>query len=225
MFIPVAPHPWDLTPAEAMALQKEMAREVALLPLAKGLRFVAGLDVAFERSGRGCASAAVLWDVSTRCTLERHHFVCECPFPYVPGLLSFREGPALLGVLALLRQTPDVLLFGGHGLAHPRRFGLACHMGVIAGLPSIGCARNLLCGRFEEPPARQGACTPVRHMEEVIGAAVRTRRGTRCVFVSPGHLIDLEGAVDAVLASCAGFRLPEPLRLARRAARAVSRRL
>jgi deoxyribonuclease V len=139
-------------------------------------------------------------------------------FPYVPGLLSFREAPGLLAVLRRLRRVPDVLLCDGHGRAHPRRFGLACHVGLLAGLPSVGCAKSLLAGRHGRLGERRGSRSPLRETtlqrEEIIGTALRTRDGVRPVYVSVGHRIDLASAEALVLECAVGFRIPEPTRRA-----------
>ena len=137
-------------------------------------------------------------------------------FPYVPGLLSFREAPALLAVLRTVRSEPDALLLDGHGLAHPRRFGIACHVGVLVDRPTAGCAKSRLCGEHAEPGARRGARRPLRDRGERIGTVLRTRDDTRPVFASVGHRIDLPGAEALILASGAGYRLPEPTRRADR---------
>jgi deoxyribonuclease V len=139
-------------------------------------------------------------------------------FPYVPGLLAFREGPVVLAALEQVSDPPDVLLFDGQGLAHPRRLGLATHIGVLLDRPSIGCAKSRLCGEHEEPPAERGGWVPLRDGDEVIGGVVRTRAGVRPVYVSVGHRVDLETAVSLVVACCTRYRLPEPTRRAHRAA-------
>jgi len=184
---------------------------------------VAGLDAHYDPKLRRSVGAAVLlsWP---ECVLEESALACRSTdFPYVPGLLSFREAPVLLAALALLRTRPDLLFVDGQGYAHPRRFGLACHVGLLAGIPAIGVAKSRLVGEFREPGAAAGAQSPLYDREEVVGAVVRTRAGTRPLFVSVGHGIALEAAVALVLAACRGYRLPEPTRLADHLSRAARR--
>jgi deoxyribonuclease V len=187
---------------------------VRQVPLGSAPRFVAGLDAAFSRDDRHCLAAAVVWDLRERALIEQQVAVRPVTFPYVPGLLSFREGPALLVALRALRTSPDVLICDGHGLAHPRRFGVACHVGVIVNRPTIGCAKSRLVGTHRTPGARRGSAAPLSDGGEVIGSVLRTRDGIRPVFVSVGHLIDLRGAQRIVLACTVRYRLPEPIRLA-----------
>jgi deoxyribonuclease V len=146
--------------------------------------------------------------------VEQHVTRRPIRFPYVPGLLSFREAPAILAVLRRLRCEPDVFLFDGQGYAHPRRFGLACHVGMLIDRPSLGCAKSVLVGTFRMPGAARGARAPLEHNGECVGMAVRTRDGVKPVYVSVGHRLSLEAAVEITLTACAGFRLPEPTRLA-----------
>ena len=149
---------------------------------------------------------------------------CRTRFPYVPGLLSFREAPAALAALGQLKTSPDILLCDGHGLAHPRRFGLACHLGLLSGLPSIGVAKSLLTGEHAPPAQERGAWTPLLDGGEVIGAALRTRPGAKPVYVSIGHRISLESALQVVLRCTGRYRLPETTRQAHRLASNLERR-
>jgi deoxyribonuclease V len=145
-------------------------------------------------------------------------------FPYIPGLLSFREAPLLIQAFRRLRRLPDVVLYDGQGIAHPRGFGLASHMGVLLGLPSIGCAKKRLVGDFGEVGLQAGSTTPLKMEGKIIGAVIRTRKGVKPVFVSPGHRIDLEFSIKLVLRTCRGFRLPEPLRRAHRMVKGIHSR-
>jgi deoxyribonuclease V len=213
---PVLEHPWDLGPSEAIALQKELAQRVCMDGLPDEISSVAGVDVGIQH---GIARAAVV--VSTWPELEFvERSLAERPvsFPYVPGLLSFREAPVTLAALTDLAHTPDVLIFDGQGYAHPRRFGLASHVGVLLNHPTVGCAKSRLCGQACEPAKTRGSYTWLMDDDEVIGAVLRTRTGVRPVYVSVGHRICLEEAIDLILRCGRGYRLPEPTRWAHRAA-------
>ena len=183
-------------------------------PLGFSPQVVAGLDAAFPRGGRECVAAAVAWSVRERRVLEERVVRRPLTFPYVPGLLSFREAPAVLAALSELETPADALLCDGHGLAHPRRFGLACHLGVLTGIPAVGCAKSVLVGAHGEVDSRRGSEGPLEHRGERVGTVLRTRDRVRPVFVSIGHRMDLEFAVGLVLACAIGFRLPEPIRRA-----------
>jgi len=214
MKLPRATHRWDVTPSRAAQIQRELAARVVLRPLPGNLRHVAGLDAAFSADGRWCVAAAVVWDVAAQCVVESRTAARRLRFPYVPGLLSFREAPALLAALRRLKVRPDVLMCDGHGVAHPRRFGIACHVGLLAGLPAVGCAKSLLVGEHEAPDCRRGAHATLLHRGMRVGSVLRTRDGVRPVYVSVGHLADLPTAERLVLDCGAGYRLPEPTRRA-----------
>ena len=224
--MPVRPR-WRVTPREAAAIQRRLASRVVLRPPAgRRVRLVAGLDAAY--AGGRVLAAAVLLRLPGLAEVERALVSLPASFPYVPGLLSFREAPALLRALRRLRSRPDLLLLDGHGVAHPRRFGIACHVGLLAGIPSVGVAKSLLVGEHDAPARAAGSRAPLRHRGESVGAALRTRDGGRPVLVSPGHLCDLRAAVRWTLRCVRGHRLPEPTFLADRAvgeaARAVRAR-
>lgn len=216
MKIPPIPHRFTLSPSEAVQLQRELAARVRVSPLRRTPRLVAGLDAAFTRDGHSCIGGVVLWDVAAREVVEERVATRRLTFPYVPGLLSFRETPVLLAALRKLRGIPDALLCDAHGVAHPRRFGLACHVGVLVEIPTVGCAKSRLVGSHREPGARRGARAPLLDGEEVIGTVLRTRDGVKPVYVSVGHRIDLESAERLVLDCAARHRLPEPTHLADR---------
>ena len=205
---------WDLTPREAYALQTALARQVIRKAPSRPhkIKTVAGADTAY-RQHRACAAVVVirLGDLKT---VEEVVAVQPVRFPYVPGLLSFREGPVILEALRRLKAAPDVLMFDAQGIAHPRRFGLACHIGLFTGIPAIGCAKTKLIGDYPEPPRTRGSTARLTDAGETIGAVVRTRTGVKPVFVSVGHRMDLETGIKIVLNSCKGYRLPEPLRKA-----------
>jgi deoxyribonuclease V len=219
MRIPRIPHRWSLSPREAIALQKRMAALVQPMPVTDEPRWIAGLDAAFSADGRECIGAVVLWDIVERQACEQHTAHRELTFPYIPGLLSFREMPALLDALRQLKRVPDVLMCDGQGLAHPRRFGLACHLGVICSLPTLGCAKTRLVGVHAELDRERGAQAPLWHRGEIVGSVLRTQTGVKPVYVSIGHLIDLPTAERIVLSSAITSRLPEPTRLADRLVR------
>ncbi len=219
------PHSWRLTPRQAIALQKEMAARVQLVPPPAEVRFVAGMDAAFTADGRYCMAAVVLWDIPEHRVVEQHTAKSRLMFPYIPGLLSFREAPALLKALQRLRHPPDLLMCDGQGLAHPRRFGIACHVGVICGLPAIGCAKSRLVGTHLEPARARGSRASLTDHHQEIGAVLRTRPGIKPVYVSPGHLMDLATAERIVLECAVRYRLPEPTRLADRLVAAWKRQI
>lgn len=183
-------------------------------PLRGTVRFVAGVDAAFSRDGTRCVAAAVLWDADAHEVAEERVAERRLRFPYVPGLLSFREAPAVLAALRKLRRAPDAIVCDAHGLAHPRRFGLACHVGVLCDIPTVGCAKSRLVGEHGEPAALRGSRRAVRDGGETVGSVLRTRDGVRPVYVSVGHRIDLTSAERLVLRCTTGYRLPEPTRLA-----------
>jgi deoxyribonuclease V len=207
----------DLTPAEAVALQRRLREEIVLEPPAGfAPRLVAGADLSMSKgSARGYAGIVVLETGSLR-TVEEAGAVAELRFPYVPGLLSFRELPALALAWERLAQRPDAVIFDGQGYAHPRRFGLACHGGLLFGVPSVGCAKSILVGRHGPLGTARGSSAELVDRGEVVGMALRLRDGVRPVYVSAGHLIDLPSAVRLVLAVSAGWREPETTRRAHR---------
>jgi deoxyribonuclease V len=207
-------HRWDLTPQQAIALQKELASQVKLTGKLEHCRYVAGADVAYTRSREQLIAAIVIWDREQSEVVEYCVERQPVRFPYVPGLLSFRESPAVLEAFGRLNLEPDLLMVDGHGYAHPRRFGIACHLGVLLDLPTIGCAKSLLVGEHKPVPDRVGAWVPLRDHNEVIGAALRTRVHVRPIYVSVGHKLDLEQAIYLTLQCCTGYRLPEPSRQA-----------
>jgi deoxyribonuclease V len=209
-------HAWDLSPTDARALQRRLADQVVRDDQFGTLRTVAGADCGFpRREGQDLARAAVVL-LGLPALDRRGDALVEEPvrYPYIPGLLSFREAPAIQAAVRQLDEPPDVLVVDGQGLAHPRRLGIACHLGLLLNLPTIGCAKSPLLGRFATPPDEFGAWTPLEHQGERIGAVVRTRPGVKPVFVSVGHRISLESAIQLVLSWCRGYRLPEPTRLA-----------
>jgi deoxyribonuclease V len=217
-----APHAWNLTPSRAAELQRGLAWLVRGDPPGRPLRRVVGVDCAFPAAGprrpaplgSECIAAAVVWDLEAGRAIEQRIARRPLQFPYVPGLLSFRELPAVLAALRKVESPVDAIFADAHGLAHPRRFGLACHLGVLCDLPCVGVAKSLLVGEHDAPGVRRGDRAPLRDRGDRIGTALRTRDATRPIFVSVGHRIDLATAEELVLACGAGFRVPEPTRLA-----------
>lgn len=199
------------TTAEARAIQQRMRDRVIRRGTVRP-RLVAGVDVS-EKDGAARAAVVVTRDLKP---VEESISGGPVPFPYVPGLLSFREIPPLLDAWRGIRSRPDAVIVDGQGLAHPRRFGLACHLGVLLDLPTVGCAKSRLIGEYEEPGRERGAWTPLRDGRETIGAAVRTRTDVNVVFVSVGHRLSLASAIRLVLDCAPRYRLPEPQRFADR---------
>lgn len=215
-------HPWDLSPREAIALQEELRSRVEIADRLGRVRRIAGVDVGYEDAGKTTRAAVAVLSFPDLEPVEEAVGRAPTRFPYVPGLLSFREMPAVLAALERLARAPDLVLCDGHGCAHPRRFGLACHLGVVTDLPSIGVAKSRLIGSHREPPPERGGWTPLLDRNEVIGAVVRTRERVKPVFVSIGHRVSLATAIEYALAATAGYRLPEPTRRAHRLASATA---
>lgn len=208
-------HSWDLNPQEAIALQKQLAGRVLMESvLPDSLNTVAGVDVSYKKWGRLFHAAVVVLDYQSMTVLETTTASGECRFPYVPGLLSFRELPILLQAFTRLETVPDVILADAQGIAHPRRLGLACHLGLWLDLPTIGCAKSRLCGVHEEPGSAKGCWMPLVDDGEEIGRVVRTRARVKPLYVSPGHMVGFDAALDIVLQCSRGYRLPEPTRQA-----------
>jgi deoxyribonuclease V len=212
---PAELHSWSVTIAEAVRLQTVLRDRLILRWDGRRVETVAGIDVHF-RGGAAIAAIVVLSFPALE-RVEEAEGEAAPAMPYVPGLLAFREGPAILAAWASLRREPDLLLFDGHGTAHPRGFGLACHLGLWLDRPSVGVAKSRLLGAVPEPGPEPGSAESIAAREDparVVGASLRTRRGSRPVYVSPGHRIDLPQSLEFSLRCCRGFRLPEPLRLA-----------
>jgi len=207
-------HEWNLTPTQAVALQRELAERVEIGPPLGRCDLVAGADVSYNRFGNTFYAGVVVLRTSDLSVVEQQGAVREVHFPYIPGLLSFRETPALLDAFAKVKSEPDAVIVDAHGYSHPRRFGLSCHVGVCLDRPTLGCAKSRLSGSYEEPGREAGAHAPLEDKGEVIGSVLRTKRGVQPVFVSVGQRIDLASAVRVVLETCRGYRLPEPTRQA-----------
>ena len=215
-------HRWDISPREAIALQRELAGLVRAEPIGREVLTVAGVDCAFEvtfRTGGKVLVAAVLCDARTMQVIATAEVLLPCTFPYVPGLLSFREAPAVIEAVNKLPTRPDLLMIDGQGLAHPRGTGIASHVGLWLDIPTIGAAKSRLCGHYREPGYRRGSrCRLLLEdgegNEKVIGSVVRTRDGVNPIYVSVGHMVTLEEAVAWTIRCAIASRIPEPLRRA-----------
>lgn len=213
-------HEWPSGVDEARRIQDELRGLLDLdAPGPQRIETIAGLDVAYDEGSERLAAAVVVLRAKTLEVVAASSAVGTAAFPYVPGLFAFRELPTLVEALRALTVVPDLLVCDGHGVAHPRRFGLACHLGVLTGLPSVGVGKTRLVGAYEEPPAERGASSPLVEGGEVVGRVLRTQRGVKPVFVSVGHRIDLDTACRHVLAAAPRYRLPETTRRADRLSR------
>lgn len=209
-------HGFDLTFAEAKGIQSRLAEQLIIEggPEISDIRTVAGCDCAFDRRRNLAFGALVVFRFPS---MEKTEIITghrEIRFPYVPGYLSFRELEVLLGLFERLETSPDLVLADGQGIAHPRRIGLASHLGLFLGIPTIGCAKSRLIGTFAEPGIEKGSWSPLLDKDEIIGSLLRTRRGVRPMFISPGHLVGIEKSRKLALACTSKFRLPEPPRIA-----------
>jgi deoxyribonuclease V len=211
-------HRWQVTTAQAFEIQLRLASEVSRTNELASPRFIAGVDISVDRVRDEARGAVVVLSYPELRLVETQVVDGKVDFPYVPGLLSFREAPLTLAAFERLETAPDLVLFDGQGIAHPRRLGLAAHLGLFLDTPSIGCAKSRLCGHHDTPGLEPGSHAELVDGGEVIGAALRTKAGTNPVYVSIGHKIDLESAINWVMRCCRGYRLPEPTRLAHLAA-------
>jgi deoxyribonuclease V len=207
-------HSWQLNVAEAKALQRELAQQVIVEDQFAQVRRVAGVDMAINEGNHMARAAVVLLSYPTMEILEKHVHEEPLRMDYIPGLLSFRELPSLLGALAQLKEQPDLVMADGQGIAHPRRLGIASHLGLWIDIPTIGCAKSLLVGKFEPVGEAVGDWSPLIDHGEVIGAVLRTRTKVKPMFISPGHKISLASSIKFVLACGRGYRLPETTRQA-----------
>ena len=211
-------HGWQVSIPQALDIQRELAARVSPISEIGEPRFVAGADISTSRARSLATGAVVVMDYPALELVEVKTVDAQLAFPYIPGLLSFRESLLVLAVCEKLTVTPDLILVDGQGLAHPRRLGLASHLGLLLDTPTIGCAKSRLCGSHEAPAVAPGSSAKLVDHGEVIGAVVRSKAGTSPLYVSIGHKVDLEAAVRWVLVCCRGYRIPEPLRLAHLAA-------
>ncbi len=205
-------HSWQVPPREAMQIQAHLAEKILISELKEPVKVIAGADISLDlKQGNGIAGI-IVYSFPELKELERKYFVGKLSFPYIPGLLSFREGPLLLEAFCKLEHEPDLIFFDGQGIARPRRLGIASHLGLWLDKPTIGCAKSLLIGKFIEPPSQKGNFTTLIDRDEVIGVVLRTKDHVNPIFLSPGHKIDLETAIQFTLACCDGYRIPKPTR-------------
>jgi len=207
-------HEWDLSYKEAIETQRRLASQVRFTRMKREPRTAAGLDCAFSRDGRRIVAAVVVLKLNDFTVIETAMVTRKVTFPYIPGLLSFREAPACIDAIEKLKTKPDVFIVDGQGFAHPRRFGIASHIGVLLDRPTVGCAKSRLTGKFKEPGKRKSDYSLLADGDEVIGAVLRTRTNVKPVFVSVGHKCTLKDAIKVVLECTTKYRLPEPSRLA-----------
>ncbi len=218
-------HSWDLSPTEAIGLQLELAQRVVLQPLPRDFSILGAADIGYARPGTHLVAVVLTFSWPDLEPLEAVHAVCPVKFPYVPGLLSFREIPPVIEAFGLLKNRPDVFLCDGQGIAHPRRFGLAAHLGLYIGLPTVGCAKKRLCGKHDPPALEKGRAAPLCLKKEVVGYVLRSRDNVKPIYVSPGHLSDVETSKDLIMRCLGRYRIPEPLRQAHLAATRLRRDL
>jgi deoxyribonuclease V len=211
-------HDWQVNTAQAFNLQRELSIRVSRCSEIDKPGFIAGADISASRTRDMATGAVVVMNYPALQLVEVKIINEKLVFPYIPGLLSFRESPLVLAACEKLDTTPDLFLVDGQGLAHPRRFGLASHLGLLLDTPTIGCAKSRLCGSHEVPANEPGSFTDLVDNGEVIGSVLRTKADTNPLYVSIGHKVDLESAIHWALACCRGYRIPEPLRLAHMAA-------
>jgi deoxyribonuclease V len=207
-------HDWNLSPREAIELQKSLRGQIRLAPIEKKIKTIAGADISFNKFSPVVYAGIVVLKFPSLEVIEEAGVVSRTTFPYVPGLLSFREVPSLLEAWTKLGTEPDLVMFDGQGIAHPRRIGIASHSGLLLNRPTIGCAKSVLVGKYKEPELERGNWSVMVDKDEIVGAALRTKTKVQPIFVSPGHLIILEEAINITLECYGGYRQPEPTRRA-----------
>jgi len=210
------PHNWNVSYDRARELQNELVAKLILHDedLPDKIKTIAGADISYSRNSNIFFAVVIILDFPTMEIIEQASFSEKVDFPYIPGLLTFREGPVLLKAFRKLSFPPDVIIFDGHGISHPRGVGLASHMGLFLNIPSIGCAKTKLVGSYDEAGSEPGDYSTLVYNDEIRGVVLRTKKNVKPVFVSQGHKIGLEKAIDITLSSCRGYRLPEPTRKA-----------
>jgi deoxyribonuclease V len=207
-----------LNTSQAIAIQNSLSARISKTDQLNEVKYIAGVDISVRKSSKMARGSAVLLDYPELNIVETQNATGELEFPYIPGLLSFRELPLTIKACEKLTISPDLIIVDGQGIAHPRRLGLASHLGLILDIPTVGCAKSKLCGSYTEPENEPGTFSFITDKDDVIGAALRTRQNVKPVYVSIGHRISLESAIRWVLNCCRGYRLPQPTRLAHLAA-------
>jgi deoxyribonuclease V len=207
-------HPWIVSPKKAIEIQEGLRKKLRLRPPKAPFKTVAAADVSYSLADDRFYAAFLVFSYPGLDLMETASARGRVSFPYIPGLLTFREAPILLKAFSRLKSKPGLLLFDGQGIAHPRSMGIAAHMGILLDLPSIGCAKSRLWGEAAEPGPDQGSCVLLCQESRTVGMIVRTRTGVKPVYVSPGHRMDLDASVKIILSLCRGYRIPEPLRQA-----------
>jgi deoxyribonuclease V len=207
-------HPWNVTPIKAKAIQDDLKNKIILENTVTKVDIIAGVDVSYDKNSNELYGVIVNLKFNSLEIIEVKKTSSKVTFPYIPGLLSFREAPCILHTFTKLEITPDVIIFDGQGIAHPKRLGIATHLGLWLNKPTIGCAKSKLVGEYKEPGIEKGSFSYLKIDNEVVGAVVRTRTGVKPVFVSPGFKIDLISSIKIILSCCRKYRLPEPIRQA-----------
>lgn len=207
-------HSWNVSPKLAVTIQRDLRSQVKLAGLATTPETVAGVDVSYDRGCDIFYAAVIVFTYPKLEIIEEVSAIDKVIFPYIPGLLSFREGPIVLQAFRQLKKSPDVVIFDGHGIAHPRGLGLASHIGLILGIPTVGCAKSKLCGNYIEPGLEKGDSSPLILSTQKVGAVLRSKSRIKPVFVSPGYMMNIQDSYQVVLKCCTKYRLPEPTRKA-----------
>ncbi len=216
-------HPWNVTPDEAIKIQNKLRDLVKVENLKTEINYIAGADISFDKGSNVVYAGIAVLKFPELEEIERSLVIMEVSFPYIPGLLSFRESPALIKAWEKIEVVPDVVVIDGQGIAHPRRFGIASHFGVLIDRPTIGCAKSLLIGKYDEPAEKAGSYSYLYDSGEIVGVALRTRDNVQPVFVSIGHKITLEESIKIILQTVKGFKIPEPTRHAHNLVNALRR--
>ncbi len=219
--LPVINHSWDLSEQAAIQLQKKLASKIIKKDQLDDIHLVAGVDVAYQEGSDRLVAGVAILDANTLEVVETAVSEDVAKFPYIPGLFSFRELPPLIKALSKICASPDLVVCDGQGIAHPRQFGLACHLGLLFDIPSIGCGKNQLIGRAEMPDKERGAIAPIVNHDKIVGNVLRTQNNVNPVYVSTGHRISLATACDWVLKLTTKYRLPETTRMADQLVRKV----
>jgi len=203
-------HSWEVTPQEAIKIQKDLKSKISLKKSFSKIDKIAGADVSYYQNKM--IAGVIIFEFPNLKTIEKQSFISPVNFPYIPGLLTFREGPSLLEAFKKIKITPDVILFDGHGIAHPRRMGIATHLGLFLDKPTIGCAKSRLSGKYTSVKEGKGDYALLKESEEILGVVLRTRKKVNPIFVSPGHKIDLPNSIEIILKCIVKYRLPVPVR-------------